>query len=46
MEPGPPPPRPEQAQLEPPAVLPTVFVSHRRVESSWLAVYLSDNLPG
>ena len=29
-----------------PTVLPTVFVSHRRVESGWLAECLSDDLPG
>ena len=46
VESAPPPPRPEQARPAPPAVLPTVFVSHRRVESSWLAGYFSDNLPG
>jgi hypothetical protein len=46
VQPGPPPPRPEQARPAPPTVLPTAFVSHRRLESGWLAEYLSEDLPG
>ena len=46
VEPGPPPPGPEQGRPAPPSILPTAFVSHRRLESGWLAEYLSDDLPG
>jgi len=38
---GPPRPHPEQRRQASPSILPTAFVSHRRIESGWLAEFLS-----
>jgi len=42
---GPPRPHPEQRRQASPSILPTAFVSHRRIESGWLAEFRSSDLP-